>query len=223
MLEGTMRTKRIVHGTRRQFVVGAAAVAAAALMPKLGFAAVGGSFTKKQLDALERISSYFNQITTLSGNFIQVDSFSQEAKGKFFFRRPGRLRFEYVNPPNLTIITDGTWYMVNDTQLKTVDRYPLASTPINIFLKKDVDLAKDERVKEVKEEPGLLTVVAREEQGLVQGELHMTFAAPSIELRKWTITDAQGITTTVALTDLVPGGDLSPELFVPVEVGAGRQ
>ncbi|MEM8785555.1 MAG: outer membrane lipoprotein carrier protein LolA [Pseudomonadota bacterium] len=192
------------------------------LFAMVGALALAGSaaaapHTKEKRELLDRVSSYFNSITTLSGAFIQQDSYGSAARGNFYFKRPGKMRFEYTNPPNLTIIADGLWYIVNDTALQTADRYPLRSTPIHVFLKKDVDLANDKRITGVEEAPGEIIVRAEDDAGLVQGSLEMVFASPAIELLRWTITDAQGITTTVALSNVVPGGDLKASLFVPVE------
>lgn len=172
---------------------------------------------KAEIERLNQISDYFNGITTLAGTFIQQDSFGSAAQGRFYFRRPNRMRFEYVEPPNLAILSDGTWYMVNDLKERTVQRYPLASTPVHIFLRQNVDLVADERITDVIESPGEVTVVAKDQSGLVQGELRMTFATPAIELRKWTVVDPQGIETTVALSNMIAGGHLRPELFIPDE------
>lgn len=193
------------------------ALGLAILVVAAGDPAEARRLNKDQITQLDDVSDYFNTIDTLSGEFIQQDSWGSAAHGQFFFRRPGRMRFQYENPPNLTIIADGTWYMVNDTELRTVDRFPLRSTPLHIFLRDEVDLAEDKRVVDVQEAPGELIVVAKDESGLVQGALEMVFATPALELRRWSVTDAQGITTTVALRNVVPGGKLDPALFVPEE------
>jgi outer membrane lipoprotein-sorting protein len=163
---------------------------------------------------LDRVSAYLNDMKTLTGGFTQIDSRGQLAEGLFFLRRPGQARFEYTKPKTLgAIIADGTWLLVQDTKLKTAQRYPLSSTPLSILLRKKVDLAGETRIVAVTREPGMLAVTARDDKGLAQGELTLVFTDPGLELRNWTIKDAQGGLTTVALRDVRRGVALDPKLF----------
>jgi outer membrane lipoprotein-sorting protein len=163
---------------------------------------------------LDRVSAYLNDLKTLTGGFTQIDSRGQAAEGVFFLRRPGKARFEYTKPKTQgAIISDGTWLLVQDTKLKTAQRYPLNSTPLSILLRKKVDLAGETRIVAVERAPGLIAVTARDDKGVAQGELTLVFSEPSLELRNWTIKDAQGGVTTVALRDVRRGVALDPKLF----------
>ncbi len=205
---------------RRAFLAGAASAAL------IGFAATligtaraeNHSAETGEADDLTRISDYLNGIETLEGRFIQVASNGVQDQGKFYLRRPGRLRFEYDDPNPITIVADGTWVTLTDRKLKTVDRYPLGATPLKLLLKKNVNLAKDANIVDVARDPGSLSVTAREEDGPAQGELTMVFTDPRLELMQWIITDAQGFTTTVALRDLRRDTKISPSLFVVKDV-----
>ena len=42
---------------------------------------------------LARISAYLNSISTLEGEFVQVDPDGVLSEGQFFIHRPGRIRF----------------------------------------------------------------------------------------------------------------------------------
>ena len=163
---------------------------------------------------LDRVSASLNDMKTLTGGFTQIDSRGQLAEGVFFLRRPGQARFEYTKPKTQgAIISDGTWLLVQDSKLKTAQRYPLSSTPLSILLRKKVDLAGETRIVAVAREPGLLAVTARDDKGIAQGELTLVFTDPGLELRNWTIKDAQGGRTTVALRDVRRGVPLNPKLF----------
>ena len=179
--------------------------------------AAPGVAAAENLDAedisdLERVSSYLNEVDSLQGRFIQVASNGVQDSGDFYLRRPGGLRFEYDEPNPILIVADGTWVVLSDRKLKTVDRYPLSATPLKYLLKKEVDLASESNVVAVEREPGVLIVVAREDDGPAQGELTLIFSDPALELLQW-IKDAQVFTTTVALQDVKRGVDLSPRLF----------
>lgn len=47
-----------------------------------------------------------------------------------------------------------------------------------------------------------------------RANISLVFSDPGYELRQWTVIDNQGLVTTVALRDLVPGATLSPSLFL---------
>jgi outer membrane lipoprotein-sorting protein len=47
----------------------------------------------------------------------------------------------------------------------------------------------------------------------MNGNLTLVFTAPVLELRQWTIVDAQGLSTTVSLRDVQTGVTLDPALF----------
>jgi len=170
------------------------------------------------VDDLNRISSYLNGIETLEGSFLQVASNGAQDRGKFYMKRPGKLRFEYDDTNPITIISDGTWVTLTNRKLKTVDRYPLSATPLKLLLKKNVNLKKDADIVEVAKTPGRLAVTAREGKGRTEGKLTIMFSDPGLELMQWIITDAQGFTTTIALRDLRRDTKISPALFIAKDV-----
>ena len=84
---------------------------------------------------IDQVSDYLNAIDTMSGDFMQTNPDGSLVEGKFYMRRPGRVRFEYADPP-MTLMSDGTWAMINDRVLESVDRYPLRETPLYLLLKR---------------------------------------------------------------------------------------
>jgi len=191
----------------------------AATIPALSmFGSAAAEVNRAQLseqdrDDLERISSYINDIETLKGRFVQVASNGVRDEGSFYFRRPGRLRFEYDEPNPMLIVSDGTWIAVSDRKLNSVNRFPFANHPLKTILKKDVDLAAEQSVVSVLRVPGSLVVLARDSDGILQGELEIVFADPAIELLQWKMVDPQGFAVTIALRDVERDAKLSSKLF----------
>ncbi len=180
-------------------------------------AATPSSVTDPELthrETIDQISASINKISTLEGRFLQIAPNGSVDEGAFYMRRPGRLRFEYDDPnPNL-IVADGTWVILENRDLKTVDRYPLRATPLKLLLKKQVDLAKDAMIVAVEQHPEALVITIRDDKDDAQGELSMVFSQPDFTLMQWVITDAQGLQTTVALRDIKQGTKINPALFV---------
>ncbi len=169
---------------------------------------------------LDRISAYLNGIHTLKGSFVQIDPDGQVDEGVFFIEKPGRMRFEYHAPNPILIVCDGTTVAVVNRKLKTVDHYPLWSTPLDLILSDDLNLKKNPSIAGLAHEPGEIIVNARASSSKVNGNLTLVFTDPALELRQWTIVDAQGLSTTVSLRDLQQGAAFDPTLFTLPEANS---
>ena len=163
---------------------------------------------------VDEVSAWFNTVVTLKGLFDQQNQDGTLVGGEFYLRRPGRMRFEYAEPQQLTLLSDGLWVALNDRELESVDRYPLRETPLWLILKKHVDLAVDADIVRVERQGALVGVTVREEEGAAAGVLTLVFAAPRLDLRHWIVEDVQGNRTIVSLRRMEQGMSLSPELFI---------
>jgi outer membrane lipoprotein-sorting protein len=195
--------------TRRIFLAGALAAAFIPGLPAPAPAQMSGADARD----LARISNYLNGVTTMEGNFIQIGHDGELSEGQFYLRRPGRIRFEYKPPNPALVVADGVWVGVYDTRLNTLDRIPLRSTPLDILLRKKVDLRNDGAIRSIERSPGLMRVTAIDPDEPDQGSITMVFADNPLELRQWIVVDSQGLTTTVALSEMRSNVELDPNLF----------
>lgn len=171
-------------------------------------------FTPAQRADLMRVNAYLNSIRTMTGGFTQIDPNGDVDTGTFAIAKPGKMRFEYKPPtPNL-IVSDGKTVAVENSRLKTVDRYSLSDTPLEIILGDKIDLLNDHSITGVEHQQDALIVHARSRGSNAQGNISLVFAAPNLELRQWTVVDNQGLQTTVALRDVQTGADVSHVQFV---------
>jgi outer membrane lipoprotein-sorting protein len=194
---------------RRTFLASALAALSLSALPPPAAAELSGT----DMRDLARISNYLNGVTTMEGSFVQVGPDGDLSEGKFYLRRPGRLRFEYKPPNPALVIADGTWVGVYDKRLNTLDRIPLSSTPLKILLKKRVDLRKEHAVRSIERSSGQMRVKAVDPDEPDQGSITMVFNDNPLELRQWIVVDPQGLTTTVALSEMRVGVKLDPNLF----------
>jgi len=176
-------------------------------------AAPAQALSAQDRDDLARVSAYLNGIASLTGEFAQFAPDGTLDQGRFWLRKPGRMRFEYQPPnPNL-IVSDGYTVAVINAELKTQDRYPLVDTPLSVLLRDNIDLARDVTIKSVERQEGSLRVTAVETDGPAKGEISLLFADPGLQLRQWTIVDAQGLATTVSVRALRQDVEIDPKLF----------
>lgn len=163
--------------------------------------------------AIADASAYLSALDSMQGDFLQVGPDGSVTEGKFYLRRPGRLRFEYNAPENLLVVADGTWVAVKDSAAPA-QRYPIASTPLGLILAQNVDLTKSARVLKVENQPGALLVTLADRSGEAPGQITLIFDQPRMQLRQWVVTDAQGLQTTVALRNIQTGIRADNALFV---------
>lgn len=162
---------------------------------------------------LTRISNYLNGISTMQGNFVQVGPDGDLSEGLFFMRRPGRIRFEY-QPPNPTlIVADGFWVGVYDTIENTLDRFPLSETPLDLLLRDRVNLRDEGAIQSIERSDGQLRVRAIDPEAPDQGSITMIFADNPLQLTQWIVEDAQGLATTVALSEVRRNVTLEGKMF----------
>lgn len=172
----------------------------------------------EQTKAVQRINSYFNNITNLQGSFEQVDSTDKRTTGRFYVQRPGKIRFDYAPPSALRIIADGKSLAIEDADLKTVEKYPIQSTPFRLLLADSVDLDRDARIVGVETQEGTLSVSLEDKSNDAAGSIRLIFASGTeLQLKEWLITDAQGLTTRVTVNDVVSGRKVAADFFTSKE------
>jgi outer membrane lipoprotein-sorting protein len=188
-------------------------------------AAVGRtSFTPEAMTAdqratLERIDAYLNSLRVMSGSFTQVGPDGSRTQGKFWVSKPGKLRFQYSPPSRVELVADGRSVAVRDRKLNTQDLYLLRQTPLRFLLADKIDLIEDSKVVSVFTEPEWVTVVLEEGTSLGgKSRIQLMFSGSDYTLKQWTVTDAQGYDTTVAIFDVDTTSKPADKLFYINEI-----
>jgi outer membrane lipoprotein-sorting protein len=173
------------------------------------------AFDAKQRATLDRISLYLSSMQTMVGNFVQVGPDGGRTQGTFYIQKPGKVRFEYNPPTPIDIIADGSSVVVRDRNLATQDLYPLSQTPLRYLLADRIDVLRDTDVISVASDDTFVTVVIEEKQLVVgTSRLMIMFDTKDLALKQWTVTDPQGLDTTVAVFNLDATKKPDPNLFV---------
>ncbi len=180
----------------------------------LGSAAVSAApLTTSDKQDIQRVETYLNGISSLKARFLQVNSEGQIAEGDVYMHRPGRMRIDYQPPAQILVVADGTWLVLHDKELEETNRLPLYSTPVSVLLKENVRLEGDVTVVSVEKEGNTLRLNIIDTDEPDEGGITLVFEDKPLKLRKWLVTDAQGNTTSVALSDMERGLKLKAELF----------
>ena len=77
-----------------------------------------------------------------------------------------------------------------------------------------VDLARDARIVGVESQEGTLAISLEDKSGDAAGTIRLVFdSGAELQLKQWLITDAQGLTTQVDVTDIVSGRKVATDFF----------
>ena len=170
--------------------------------------------------SLAEISKALNALKTVKGAFTQINDNGSISTGTIYIRRPGRARFEYAGDGGLVIAGGGQVAIFDPKSNQPPEQYPLKRTPLNVILKRNVNLQRENMVVGHDFDGTTTSVTARDPDEPDLGTIKLVFSGPPVELRQWVITNQDGSTTTVILGDTEMGGSLAASLFsIPTEMG----
>lgn len=202
----------VVRGFLRGAVLGLAVMAVSVVAPLGG--AVAPAFaqtTPEQTAAAQAIANHFSAVRSMTGEFVQFGPRGEQTGGTFYIERPGKIRFNYNNSP-IRVISDGESVVVNNRKLDTWDLYPLSKTPLKLLLSDRIDLGGG-RLKQVKQEPDMTTLVLGDKSVFGDSKITMMFDPKTNALKQWTITDAQNLDTTVMIFNVREGVRFASDMF----------
>ncbi len=186
----------------------AAAVPAAAAPPR------AATLSAADRADVGRIEAYLNRIRTLKARFLQVSSTGDLSEGTLFISRPGKLRIEYDPPVAILIVAARGVLTYFDMELEQVSEIDLESTPAGILLRETVSFfSGDFTLTKFKRQADAARVTLVRTEDPLEGSLTLIFSDRPLTLRKWIVTDAQGVKTTVSLLKTRFGLPLNPDLF----------
>ena len=131
---------------------------------------------------LEAASAALAAAETASGKFMQSNADGTISTGTFALNRPGRMRFDYDDPVPILIVSDGTTVAMEDSELETVDRIPIGTTPLGLILSTDLNVDEDVEVLDVMQNEQGIGIRVSDASGELEGTLTMVFDKDSYDL-----------------------------------------
>ena len=163
---------------------------------------------------IDRVAKALTDTKTAQGRFTQVDPQGSPSSGLFYIDRPGKVRFEYSSPEPMFIVSDGATVSIEEPKRNAYDAIPLASTPLHLFLRSNIDLRKDGSVTDVTSSNGFHFVTLVDKSGEAEGKMILQFRATDFALIGWRQVDGTGAETKVQLMDIKQNVPLKASLFV---------
>lgn len=163
---------------------------------------------------ITRAEAHLESLRSLTARFVQVSERGAVAEGRLHFQRPGKLRLDYAPPTPLLVIAASGQVIQHDSELKQTSYIPLSSTPLAVLLRERVELSGDVTPVAVERGPGVLRVAMVQTSDPRAGRLTLVFSERPFRLAGWVVSDAQGATTRVTLSEIEVGAAINPGLFI---------
>ncbi|MGH6980929.1 MAG: LolA family protein [Stellaceae bacterium] len=201
--------------TRQEILRAGAAIAVAAALPRLARAAapVAARLDDAAKADVARVVAYLNSIHTMESHFEQVAADGSDSTGMLYVERPGKLRLQYDPPMPVMIIADGAGIYYWDSKLEQLSETRVEDTPAWFLLRPDIKASGDVTVTHFDRQPGVLRMTMVETRHADLGSVTVTLTDKPLQLKQWTIVDAQARPVTVTLTDARFGMAISPLMF----------
>lgn len=187
----------------------------------LALSLLGILLTPQREGVVARIQTFYEGTRDLAGQFHQQVELAmghvEEARGTFYLKRPGMMRWEYERPEERLLVTDGStlWsYTPVDRQVIVQDlKATVTSVPFD-FLMGVGRLADQFVLREVTVhgECYHLALTPRHPDPLLH-EMEMEVEATSLYVRSLTFQDSYGNRTVMHFSHLRVNSDLPADLF----------
>lgn len=163
-----------------------------------GHAAVPKAGSVAALD-IQRIETYLSDLVTLRAHFVQLEPSGGTSTGNIYYARPDKMRLDYDKPNPVLIVANGWQTIYHDRKLDQVTHLLTSQTPLAFLLEKNVELSGDVTVTDYEDVGNeiVVTIIQTEEPDL--GSVQLAFTRDPIALKRWMVTDAQGLTTHIIL------------------------
>ncbi len=150
-------------------------------------------------------------ITTMTATFMQTDPRGEVTTGRLSLSRPNRLLFEYDAPSPLRIVASQGLVYVQDTDLETVDSYPVRKTPLKFLLSRKIK-TDDAILAGVYRQADSVALRLSSDDEDTEGELVMIFDEDMV-LTNWAVEGARGDLTLVDLSDIELGAKIAASTY----------
>ncbi|MER9451766.1 outer membrane lipoprotein carrier protein LolA [Mesorhizobium sp. M0254] len=205
----------MAYNSKRLLAIWFAVVSAVAINAELSTAALAAPVEAKT------IADHFSSVKSMSGDFVQSGPRAERTKGKFFLQRPGKIRFNYAGQSGVSVIADGKSLVVYNKKLKTSRLYALSKTPLKLLLDNQVNFSGN-RLKSIRDDGAQVIIRLADKSAFGNSNITMVFDRESLDLRRWTLTDERGLTSTVTISN-VKQGVRAPAGTFTIDYAANRE
>ena len=164
---------------------------------------------------IARVEGYLSQITSIVADFSQTSSDGSTGNGKFFMKRPGKMRWQYNPPTPILLVSDGKSVTYYDAELDQVTYVGVDDTLAGFLAQKTIKLTSEStKLTRFSNENGVILATIIQTKKPNDGSLTLEFSDNPVAITGMTAVDATGNVTRVNLENAKFGPVLEDKLFV---------
>lgn len=165
-------------------------------------------------DHITRVETYLNKIDTIIADFTQIAPDGALTGGKFYLKRPGKMRWQYDPPTPILMVANGDAIIFYDYELEQISHIPLDNTLAGFLAQEVIDFDDQSiQLTGFDQSPGSIRLSLVQRGQAEDGELTLEFIDNPIQIKNMIIRDAQGKSTTISLQNARYGHTLEENLF----------
>lgn len=177
----------------------------------------------KHQTTVDRVTAYLGGLSTIVADFMQIAPDGSLSSGKFYLKRPGKMRWQYNPPTPILMVANGTEFVYYDYDLEQVSYIPLDSALIGFLAQETVRFDDKVGITTIEEKEGAIRIGLAQRDKPDEGSLLLEFSDKPLLIRNMVVTDAANQTTTVSLANAKFGLALDKQLFVFMDPRKGRR
>lgn len=179
------------------------------------------SATLEEVEGTERdqivakVEAYLSGIPSIIANFSQTSSDGSAGTGKFFLKRPGKMRWQYNPPAPILIVSDGKVVTYYDAGLDQISYIGIDDTLATLMTKKEIKLESNNvHLTKVEHGGGVIHVTMVQKKKPDEGSMTLELKENPLEIKRLITLDATGNETIVTLKNTQFGPVLDDKLFI---------
>ena len=175
--------------------------------------------------SLEKLSEYLTNLKFLKATFLQVNSDGSKSSGSILVKRPGRMRFDYDKPDNtLVLVAAGALAIFDPKGDNEPMTYPVRNNPISLLLKSEIDLINSGMVSNYKKDLEEAVLTIKDPTKPKRGSVELLFLGEQPELKKFTLKNENGTSTSIFLENSEYPNNINDTLFsIALEINKRKE
>lgn len=163
---------------------------------------------------IKRVEDYLTNLTSIVADFSQVDAAGGLAEGKFYLKKPGKMRWEYKPPTPILLVSNGKVMTYYDSELDQVNYIAFDDTLAGFLAQDKITLnSSSAKLTDFVAKEGVIRATIVQKEKPDEGSLTLEFTDGPLQLKQMVVTDARGQRTNIQLQNARYGEQLPDSLF----------
>ncbi len=157
------------------------------------------------------IQKYLKDLKNLTADFVQQDRYGSKQYGKLHMSRPGKMRWEYKKPQELTVIINGTKVYYYDKQLDQASQYIGDKGLVTLVADEDIFNSKGISFLNIEEHANLLESHFKSEES--SDKFSFIFSTDPLHFLGCVVKKDSGDILSIEFKNLAVHNELDPSIF----------